>query len=147
MNTALKTILEELLIQLREKLFLFQPQILAGATLLYDFYFSKVLPLAIKSDYCFCMKPMPFTPSGIKLGFWDKNFLKRKLSTLLKTMMKEAVILLTTAYVLVTRTTMLFDSETPEATIQKCTGHRSLSASSATSNGFQYPCQHPISRE
>ena len=82
-----------------------------------NFYFSN-------SVY---MKPMPFTPTGIKLWFWDENFPKTKLSTLLKTMMKEANISgnFTNHSLRVTGTTMLFDSG---AIIQKHTGHRSLSA-------------------
>ena len=70
---------------------------------------------------------MPFTPSGIKPWFWDENFPKTKLSTLLKTMMKEARNF-TNHSLCVTGTTMLFDFGTPEAIIHKNTGHRSLSA-------------------
>ena len=130
-NMALKTILEELLIQQREKLFLFQPQILVGAMLLYStFTFLKSRHLPSKVTPFFYMKPMPFTPTGIKPWFWDENFPKTKLSTLLKTMMKEANISgnFTNHSLHVTGTTMLFDSGTPEAIIQKRTGHRSLSA-------------------
>ena len=63
MNTALKTILEELLIQLRDKIV----PILATDTsrchvaILDFYYFSKVPPLAIKSDSLFYM---PLMPSG-----------------------------------------------------------------------------------
>ena len=87
-----------------------------------NFYFSKVPPLAIKSDSLFYMKPMPFTPTGIKTWFWDENFPKTKLSTVLKTMLKEANISgnFTNHSLCVTGT--------PEAIIQKRTGHGSLSA-------------------
>ena len=47
------------------KLFPFQPQILAGAMFLYS-TFTKVPPLAIKSDSLFYMKLMSFTPTGIR---------------------------------------------------------------------------------
>lgn len=137
------------------KLFPFQPCTNTSRchVAILDFYFSKVPPLAIKSDSHFYMKPMPFTPSGINPWFWDENFSKTKLSTLLKTMMKEANISgnFTNYSLRVNGTTMLFDSGTPEAIIQKCTGHRSLLAlrmyERATSTGFQYPCRHSISRE
>ena len=74
------------------KLFPFQPCTNTSRchVAILDFYFSKVPPLAIKSDSHFYMKPMPFTLSGINPWFCDENFSKTKLSTLLKTMMKEA---------------------------------------------------------
>ena len=96
---------------------------------------------------------MPFTLTGIKPWFWDENFPKMKLSTLLKTMMKEANNF-TNHSLRVTRTTVLYDSGTPEAIIHKCTRQRSLSAlqmyervtPQQQAMVFQYPCQHPISR-
>ena len=76
-----------------------------------------------KSFFCRRYR-MPFTPSGIKTLVLGWNFSKTKLSMLLKTMMKEANISgnFTNHSLHVTGTTMLFDSGTPEAIIQKCTG-------------------------
>ena len=117
-NTALKTILEELL--------LLQPQIPAGGMLLYStFTFLKFRHLPSKVIPFFYMKPMPFTLTGIKPWFWDENFPKMKLSMLLKTMTKEANISgnFTNHSLRVSRTTMLFDSGIPETIIHKRTGH------------------------
>ena len=92
-----------------------------------DFTFLKSRHLPSKVAPFFHMKPIPLTPKCIKPWFWDKNVPKMKLSMLL--MNKANIPGNFTNYSLrVTRTTMLFDSGTTAAIIQKHTGHRSLSA-------------------
>ena len=95
-----------------------------------DFYFSKLPPLAVQSDSLFYMKPLPFTPMGPRPWFWDEPCPKNRLRTMVKTMMTEANITgnFTNHSLRATGTTALFDSGTPEAIIQKRTGHRSLTA-------------------
>ena len=76
------------------------------------------------------MKPLPFTPTGVRPWFWDEPLPKTKLQTMVKDMFRDAGIegRFTNHSLRVSGTTALFDAGVPESIIQKRTGHKSVSA-------------------
>ena len=97
---------------------------------LLDLYFSKIPQHTIRPDAPFYLKPLPFTPTGIRPWFWDDPLPKVKLQSMVKDMFKDAKIegRFTNHSLRATGTTALFDAGVSEAVIQKRTGHKSISA-------------------
>ena len=91
-------------------------------------YLSKIPSEAKQATNRFYLKPLSFTPTGVRPWFWNSPLGTRRIQTMVKDMMEEAGIPsnFTNHSLRATGTTTLFDAGVPEALIQKRSVHKTF---------------------